>query len=623
MFSPFSEGEARRIAVVVGLGVIASLAYAAAIIYLLFGVDRVDTVSLLLAVGLGAPGYYILATAGADRSNTGFWLGLGLRVAALFAFPLLSDDVYRFLWDGSLWWAGIHPFTAAPEVLAAGSEGEAFAKTYAHLLDNMNSAGYFTVYPTLSQVVFALGGLIDNAFWGSVVIKLVLILGELGVWWFLRKLPATLEGSTSMALLYWLNPLVIVEIMGNAHFEGLALLCILAAVYALRRAGLGWARQGSVKSVKHVHPVYGSSYESWFSTKVGPGLPPADIALVPRTGEGVWWRWVLTAAAALAAATLVKLVPLLLAPAFSLSVLWVWTRRPVFDDEYYDFLPQTWRAKLRKLAGSSVVEEVAPTETRDMLTDEERYILAGEWPYGHSYEVVPPSSAELHELRKAVLQHNGSEAVRGREEAMMASSVLGGKRVTFPILRGGRTWQWVAAVGFGASLVTMVCGGLALLLIGSGVAGFGESLDLYFRSFEFNGSLYGVASALGTWYKGWNWIAVVGPGLSVASFASIVGVSIYRCWRGLDLATTLLYCMGIYLLCATTVHPWYFVYLIGMSVLTPFRWPLVLGLTAFLSYAAYGVDPVAVPVWALCLEYVPVMLGGFLEHLRRRKPAFR
>ncbi|MBC7777776.1 MAG: hypothetical protein H7246_20245, partial [Phycisphaerae bacterium] len=36
-------------------------------------------------------------------------LGIGLRVLLLFSIPNLSDDYARFLWDGHLTVAGIHP----------------------------------------------------------------------------------------------------------------------------------------------------------------------------------------------------------------------------------------------------------------------------------------------------------------------------------------------------------------------------------------------------------------------------------------------------------------------------------------------------------------------------------
>ena len=42
------------------------------------------------------------------------WLSVIINLTILFAIPSLSDDFYRFIWDGRLLQAGIHPFAAIP-----------------------------------------------------------------------------------------------------------------------------------------------------------------------------------------------------------------------------------------------------------------------------------------------------------------------------------------------------------------------------------------------------------------------------------------------------------------------------------------------------------------------------
>lgn len=631
MFSPISEKTARSIGFVLIGALVAGAAYVAATLWLLFGVERVATWPLFLAVLATLPGYYVLTSPGGERKS--FRLGLALRIAAVFAFPILSDDVYRFLWDGALWWSGLHPFSMTPIAVAASVEGAAFAKTHAAWLANMNSAGYFTVYPPLSQAVFALaGGITSDAYWGSVLIKVFLLAGELGVWWLLPRLVANLENRRGIATLYWLNPLVIVEVMGNAHFEGLALFFLLLALYGLRRAGLGWARQGWVAVGQlRTPPSFGPNPPTYSALHVGPGLTAAEMADVHRMGSRRWYAWLLFASSALAAGALVKLVPLVAAPALTLTVLWAWSRRPVFGETFYAFVPKRWQARVRALADALVSrptpevaplgspEEILATTDPATLAPKDAYVLTGKWPYGHPYEVIPLSAAALRTKRTQLGQRLAREQARtpaeiaARDEAVAFATTQGGGPVVFPLLRGERRWHWWPAVGFGASALGLVCLAMAFLLLGSGIAGFGESLDLYFRKFEFNGSSYTLISAAGDWYKGYNWISVVGPGLSLAGAITILALSAVRSWRGLDLAETLLWCMAAYFACATTVHPWYFVYLIGLGALTRYRWPMLLGFTAFLSYAAYNTTEVAVPTWALLLEYVPVVAYGTWE----------
>lgn len=485
MFSPISDAAARRTLALLPLGALAAAAYVAAVLFLLLSVDRGDPTALLLCVTALLAGYPAGLTLLSAR--TAMRLGIGLRLVAVFAFPLLSDDIFRFLWDGELWLAGLHPLEAVPESLAGlGGEHAAFAKTHTGLLAAMNSPGYFTVYPPLAQGLFAVAAALSrDAYWGSVVLKAVLFAGELGVLALLTRLSPYRSGRAAAA--YALHPLPIVELIGNAHAEGLALLGVLAALYALR-CGTASSRGG------------------W------------------NRGGGI--GHLVVAGSALALGVLAKLVPLILTPALGLTVL---CRR-----------------------GDRVVGE-------------------------------------------RVVGDRSSQQPRGR------------------------AWDWRGLLIAAATVTIVILGGFAVFLAGADVRGFGESLDLYFRTFEFNGSLYAFARAVGYWYRGWNWIAVVGPGLSLVGATGILAVAGYRAWRGLDLAETLLWCTALYLACATTVHPWYFAYLIGLGALTRFRWPYLLGITGFLSYLAYAQAPVAVPVWVLTCEYLPPAALAVWELRRPRE----
>ncbi len=627
MFNPCSAEQTRQIACVSVGGVVAGVLYVLSVLWLLYGVDRSDTVPIVVAVVLCVPGYLVLSQGYGLRST--FFIGTGLRVAALFAFPLLSDDIHRFLWDGAMWWTGAHPFSVTPEAYAVTSEGVAFAKTHSSLLTHMNSAGYFTVYPPLSQLVFAVAsGVTREPYWGSVVLKSVLLLGELGVWWLLTQLTAELSVRYRPASFYWLNPLVIVETVGNAHFEGLALLGVLLALYALRRAGLGWARQGWVTLGDARTEAFGPRRPTLTHVSVGPGLPPRAVAKTPPTGTRTYWRWISLSAAALAAGFLVKLVPLILAPAFALACLWQWTRRPAFDEVYYASLPEGLQPHIRSMAGVSI-ERPALSGDAERLSGGRhspppatsrspvgQHVLAGEWPGAQASDVIPPSASEVPRLRKGIPAGTHANPI-SREEAHALSLTHGGGPVVFPLLRGARVWDWATVICFGASLLVVCAGGMAGLLFASEVSGFGESLNMYFQKFEFNGSLYVLVRWLGTVYKGYNWIATVGPGLSALGGLSILVISAWRGYRGLDLAQTLLWCGAVYLACTTTVHPWYFVYLLGLGALTGYRWPMLLGFTAFLSYAAYATTQVEVPVWALLLEYGPVVWLAATEVSRK------
>lgn len=174
-------------------------------------------------------------------------LGIALRALLLFSLPNWSDDFYRFLWDGRLAAQGIHPFAYPPagfmaqQLPASGITME--------LYQGLNSPEYYTVYPPVCQAVFwaAAKWYPESISGGVFVLKLFLLGCETGTLLLLRRIGASPWcEKTGAGAAYALNPLAILEISGNCHFEGAMLFFLLAGWYALSRrqvlaAALGWA----------------------------------------------------------------------------------------------------------------------------------------------------------------------------------------------------------------------------------------------------------------------------------------------------------------------------------------------------------------------------------------------
>ena len=181
--------------------------------------------------------------AGISSAHLRFYLALGvfLRVLLLFGLPNLSDDVFRFLWDGRLIANGIHPFAHPPVWFSDNSVWPTGLD--AALFQRLNSPEYHTVYPPVCQGVFALAAwLSPHNWWGGVLcMKVFLLLCEIGSIWLLQRNGSS--GERSAALLYALNPLLILEIVGNCHFEGAAIFFLLAARPGLsaKAAGPYWS----------------------------------------------------------------------------------------------------------------------------------------------------------------------------------------------------------------------------------------------------------------------------------------------------------------------------------------------------------------------------------------------
>jgi len=108
-------------------------------------------IACALAAGLAA----MAATIAAERTRPvkAIWLIVGvallLRGALLLMDPLLSSDIYRYVWDGKVQAAGINPYRYIPadEALASLRDGAVYP--------NINRADYAkTVYPPAAQMFF-------------------------------------------------------------------------------------------------------------------------------------------------------------------------------------------------------------------------------------------------------------------------------------------------------------------------------------------------------------------------------------------------------------------------------------------------------------------------------------
>jgi len=155
-----------------------------------------------------------------------------LRMAALATPPYLSDDIYRYVWDGRVQAAGINPYRFVPESreLLALRDGEIYPR--------INRRGYApTIYPPLAEALFLAGTRIsESVTW----VKLVMIAFEALTVWILVRLLRSLQLPPERVLIYAWNPLAIWEFAGSGHIDAAAIAFMVLAVWARRcnRPGL-------------------------------------------------------------------------------------------------------------------------------------------------------------------------------------------------------------------------------------------------------------------------------------------------------------------------------------------------------------------------------------------------
>ncbi len=142
-----------------------------------------------------------------------------LRLALVSGEPALSNDVYRYVWDGRVQAAGINPYRYAP------ADPELAFLRDAEIYPRLNRIGVQTAYPPVAQGLF--GGLYwlhgDSVPWT----KLAIVLLDLVAIGLLAYLLARARRPPAWALVYAWHPLVVFELAGAGHVEGLAVLLVL------------------------------------------------------------------------------------------------------------------------------------------------------------------------------------------------------------------------------------------------------------------------------------------------------------------------------------------------------------------------------------------------------------
>ena len=426
------------------------LAIIFAAIYVCFGYflerDNFQHLSILFGASFILYFFFIYTTKDKNEVDIILWISMLFRLIFIVAIPCLSDDYFRFIWDGKLFISGINPYLYLPSEIINTDIAETAGLTQ-ELYNGLNSPEYYSVYPPIKQLIFSVGGYFSKfgMLAGIIAIRVPIIIAEFFIIKYIRKLLDGLQMSHHHVLWYALNPLVIVELSGNLHFEGMMLMCVVIGIYWL------------------IHNKWG--------------------------GAAVWWAMAIS----------IKLIPIL-------------------------FLP----VLLKRLG-----------------------LVKSVWFYIITSIVI--AFTFLPFLDEQLIHHLFS------------------------------------------------------------------SIDLYFRTFEFNASIYYIIRWLGYQKVGYNIIQQVGPILSIATFVLVMMVYFYKNNSWEDMLKKMLFAYTIYLLLATTIHPWYAVNLVLLSVFVKnYRFAIAWSALIILSYSAYMSNAYQENYWLITIEYV-VVFGWIGYELLRNK----
>lgn len=297
---------------------------------------------------------YLLGAAVASRAAAARWVVWGaallLRLALLAPAPELSDDVWRYLWDGHVQRSGVNPYRYAPTDPAL----DALDTPVRQLVNNPDVP---TIYPPAAQLAFLLVALLGNTVLAA---KLLWMAFDLATGWILGRIArATGRDPRPVLLLYLWSPLLVVETAWNGHLEPLGLLG-LALLLALT-----------------ARPTAAGVAGAWAAlTKLAPAaaLPP----LVRRLG----WRFL----AGFVATGLLLYVPYLGAGSRVFAGLGAWARHWRFNEGAFALLEMVLPGPTapRVAAGTLVLGVVAWATWRRW--DPERSLL---WILGAGFVLSP------------------------------------------------------------------------------------------------------------------------------------------------------------------------------------------------------------------------------------------
>jgi hypothetical protein len=166
------------------------------------------------------------------------------RAILVWTPPVLSDDVYRYVWDGRVQAAGISPYLYPPE-----------APQLSHLRDDLiypriNRPWARTIYPPGAQWLFRITYAVKPD--SVTFLKGTIVAGEILAILLLMLLLRAQGLPANRAILYAWHPLAVVEFAGSGHLDGFMLPFLLLALLVVqhRRVYLGSALLAVATAIK-------------------------------------------------------------------------------------------------------------------------------------------------------------------------------------------------------------------------------------------------------------------------------------------------------------------------------------------------------------------------------------
>jgi hypothetical protein len=299
-----------------------------------------------------------------ESASVPIWFILAVTIAVqipdLFFVPRTSDDAYRYVWDGRVLLAGIDPYQFAPADPAAVQlrDPVLFPDGQPPLI---NRPGVPAIYPPIAQLWFAPIAFLTPGAAGTLGVQIAGAAAVVVTTWLLARFLGDRRG---WSLLYGACPAVALEAANGAHLDAISALCVF---------GLGWA------AVRRRHWLAG------VFLGLAAGIKLVPLLLIPAFLRRGRWRTALTGVGMLAASYVPHLV--------AVGALVVGFLPGYWREEGYDgarrfallgWLPEHWCTPAALLLSASCAVVAAVRSSREPV------LLACCWLYGCSFLIATP-----------------------------------------------------------------------------------------------------------------------------------------------------------------------------------------------------------------------------------------
>ena len=185
---------------------------------------------------------------------------VALRLAAITAVVPLSDDLYRYAWDGRVQASGTDPYRhppTAPELAGLRDDWlfpddeECERRDKEPGCTIINRPSVRTIYPPVAQAWFVTGHALGASQLRDLGWQLFALLADVATMVLLWRLLLRFGRDPRWVAVYAWSPVAVLEAVQNGHVDGLATFFVLAAVgLAGRRPAWSGAALGAAAMVK-------------------------------------------------------------------------------------------------------------------------------------------------------------------------------------------------------------------------------------------------------------------------------------------------------------------------------------------------------------------------------------